>query len=223
MLEKTLESPLDYKEIKPVNPKGNQPWIFIGRTDAEAEAPILWPPDAENWLIRKDHDSGKMEDRKRRGWQRWLDSITDSIDMSLSKLWEMVKTGKPGMVQSIGSQRVGHWATEQQRHLPSASAEIEPCAAAVVDLQQPLKEIQGGEWGTLCSRETGGAGLWIVRYFQEWISWSHSLHFLKKQRNQRSNCQYLLDHRKSKSVPEKCLLCFIDNAKDFDCVDHSLF
>ena len=66
--------------------------------------------------------------------------------------------------------------------------------------------LQGGEWGTLCSRETCGAGLWIVRYFQEWISWSHSLHLLKKQRNQRSNCQYLLDHRKSKSVPEKCLL-----------------
>ena len=59
VLEKTLESPLDSKEIKPVNPKGNQPWIFIGRTDAEAEAPILWPPDAKNWLIGKDPDAGK--------------------------------------------------------------------------------------------------------------------------------------------------------------------
>ena len=57
VLEKTLESPLDSKEIKPVNPKGNQPWIFIGRTDAEA--PILWPPDAKNWLVRKDFDAGK--------------------------------------------------------------------------------------------------------------------------------------------------------------------
>ena len=59
VLEKTLESSLDYKEIKPVNPKGNQPWIFIGRTDAEAEAPILWPPDVKSWLIGKDPDAGK--------------------------------------------------------------------------------------------------------------------------------------------------------------------
>ena len=116
------------------------------------------------------------------------------------------RTGKPGVLQSIGSQRVGHWVTEQQGHLPSASAETEPCAAAAVDLQHPLKEIQGGEWGTLCSRETGGTGLWIVRYFQERISWSHSLYLLKRQRNQRSNCQYLLDHGKSKTVPEKHLL-----------------
>ena len=59
VLEKTLESPLDYKEIKPVNSKGNQPWIFIGRTDAEAEAPILWPPDLKSWLTEKDPDAGK--------------------------------------------------------------------------------------------------------------------------------------------------------------------
>ena len=59
MLEKTLESPLDSKEIQPVHPKGNQSWIFIGRTDAEAETPILWPPDVKNWLTRKDPDDGK--------------------------------------------------------------------------------------------------------------------------------------------------------------------
>ena len=59
VLEKTVESPLDYREIQPVNPEGNQPWIFIGRTDAETEAPILWPPDAKSWLIRKDPDAGK--------------------------------------------------------------------------------------------------------------------------------------------------------------------
>ena len=81
MLEKTLESPLACKEIKPVNPKGNQSWIFIGRTDAE-----LWPPDAKSWFIRKDPDDGKDEGRKRRGRQkmRWLDDITYSMDMSLS-------------------------------------------------------------------------------------------------------------------------------------------
>ena len=78
------------KEIKPVNPKGNQPWIFIERTDAEA--PILWPHDEKSWLIGKDPDAGKDEGNKRRGWQRMRrkDSITHSMDMSLSKLWEMM-------------------------------------------------------------------------------------------------------------------------------------
>ena len=80
VLEKTLESPLDCKEIKPVNPEGNQPWIYIGRTDAKAEAPIVWPPEVKNWLIGKDPDAGRDWGQEEKGttedemvgWQHWL-------------------------------------------------------------------------------------------------------------------------------------------------------
>ena len=92
VLEKTLESPVDCKEIKLVNPKGHQSWILIGRTDAEAEIPILWPLAAKNWLIGKDPDAGKdwRQEEKGRKRIRRLDGITDSMNMSLSKLQELL-------------------------------------------------------------------------------------------------------------------------------------
>ena len=124
VLEKTLPSPLDCKEIQTVHPKGNQSWIFIGRTDAEAETPVLWPTDVKNWLIWKDNQSlfprqqrfwerlkvgGEGNDR---GWDGWMAS-------PIQWTWDRVNcrsswwTERPGVLQSMELQRVGHdWATE---------------------------------------------------------------------------------------------------------------
>ena len=116
VLEKTLESPLDCKEIQPVHPKGDQSWVFIGRTDVKAETSILWLPDVKSWLIWKDPDAGKDWSWEKkgddRGWEGWIVSLTQWTWVwvnSRSCLW----TRRPGMLQSMGSQRVGHdWATE---------------------------------------------------------------------------------------------------------------
>ena len=119
VLEKTLESPLDCKEIKPVNPKGNQPWIFTGRNDAEAEAPILWPSDAKRWknwkkplMLERLMAKGETGSRGRDGWMASPSQWT-WVWASSGRWW---RTGKPGVLQSTGSQRVRHnWATEQQQ------------------------------------------------------------------------------------------------------------
>ena len=118
VMEKTLESPLDCEEIQPAHPKRNQSWILIARTDVEAETPVFWPPDAKNRLIWKTLILGKIEGGRRRGKQRmkWLDGIVNSNGMSLSKTRNWWWTGRPGMLQSMKWQRLGHnWVTELNR------------------------------------------------------------------------------------------------------------
>ena len=128
VLEKTLESPLDCKETQLVHPKGDQSWVFIGRTDVEAETPILWPPDAKSWLIWKDPDGGK-------DWGQEGKGMTEDEMVASPTQWTWVCvdsrswwwTGRPGILRFMGSQRVGHdWVTELNRISNFSSLPINP-------------------------------------------------------------------------------------------------
>ena len=129
---KTLNSPLDCKEIKQVHPKGDQLWVFIGRTDVEAETPILWPPDVKSWLIWKDPDAGKdwrqeetgMTEDATVGWHHQFDG--HEFEQALG---DGERTGKPGVLKSMRSQRVGHnWVTEWQQHFIANSGNGAHCS-----------------------------------------------------------------------------------------------
>ena len=165
VLEKTLESPLDCKETQPVNPKGNQSWIIIWRTDVEAEAPILWPPDAKTWLIGKDSDAGKDWRQEEKGTikdemverHHWLSGH------EFEQVWEMVRTGKPGTLQSMELQRVAHdWVDHTTRQeysngwpfpspvdLPKAG--IKPASPAWQVHSLPLSHLGSSSYITYCS------------------------------------------------------------------------
>ena len=154
VLEKTLESPLDCKEIQPVHPKGDQFWVFIGGTDVEAETPVLWPPDAESWLIWKDPDARKDWGQEERGLQRmrWLDGITDTVDTGLSGLRELVMDREAWRATIHGvaksRTRLSDWTEQKQLNCPNKPVPILnlfifPCSHL---LKQTTKQI----WNPTC-------------------------------------------------------------------------
>ena len=127
VLEKTLESPMNCKEIQPVHSKGDQSWVFIGRTDVEAETPVLWPPDAKSWLIWKDPDVGKDWEQEEKGTTEeemvgWHHRLMDIVWVDS---WGWWWTGRPGVLRFMGLQRVGHnWATELKSSYSNPAVQV---------------------------------------------------------------------------------------------------
>ena len=150
LLEKTLERPLDCKEIQPVNPKGNQSWIFIGSTHAEAETPILWPPDAKSWLIGKDPEAGEDWRQEEKGTteDEMVDGITDLMGISLSKLWELVMHREAPCSAANGVSKsqiqLSNWIELNWTENTGVG-----CHA----LPQGIFLIQGSNWSFLCWRQ----------------------------------------------------------------------
>ena len=158
VLKKTLESPLDSKEIKPVNAKGNKSWICIERIDAEAEAPIFWPPDAKSqldykrpWCWERVKAGGEGVDR---GWDGWMASPTQWIWV-WANFWRWWKTGKPGVLQSRGPKKIRHdWATEQQQVIMYAASVELHCVWCQSSTQNSGREGDRRVWeGETCEEE----------------------------------------------------------------------
>ena len=169
VFEKTLESPLDCKEIKPVHSRGNQSWVFFGRTDAEAETPILWSPYMKNWLTGKDPDA--VEDwrqggeRRDRGWDGWTASLTrwTWVWASSGKWW---RPGKPGVLKSTGSQSVGQdRVTEQRGHLRWKCQQAQVVRLSLQNVstrwRQHVPPPASGSSDNQSLRESGLPGLWV--------------------------------------------------------------
>ena len=165
VLEKTLKSPLNCKEIQPVNPKRNQSWIFIGRTDTEAETPIFWSLDVKNWLIGKTLILWTIEGGRRREQQtmRWLDGIADLMNMSLSKLWELLMDREAWRAAVHGVTRSGTQLSDwMNRVIKNWSANAGDIIDAVSILN--LGRIPGGENGNplqySCLKNSVDRGTW---------------------------------------------------------------
>ena len=191
MLEKTLEGPLDCKEIQPVHSEGDQPWDFFGRNDAKAEAPVLWPPHAKSWLIGKDSDAGRdlgaggeWDDR---GWDGWMASLTrwTWVWVNSGRRWW---TGRPGVLRFMESQRVGHdWATElnwTERYLSGSVVKNLPANAGSSGL------IPG--WG----RAPGGGNGNSLQYFclgnpMDRGGWQAKIHGVPNSQARISNWAYI--------------------------------
>ena len=175
MLEKTLESPLDCKEIQPVHPEGNQSWIFIGRTDAEVETPILWPHDAKNWFIGKDpmlekiegggEEKGTTEDAMV-GWHHWLNGHEFWVN-SVSWWW----TGRPGVLQSMGLQSQTPLSNWTELSLSGASCSDNRQGHLSQILKNPYQENNITRWDPQRGMAKSSASFHNIPHclFTDWI------------------------------------------------------